>query len=80
MTVSWLSNVCFGTLTNLTQIKLSLLLRQTQWKRAICLQEIWFTETIVSNSSVKTVLQYQFLLDSRRQNTTTRNEIIKFST
>ena len=26
-------------------------------------------ETIVSNSSVKTVLQYQFLLDSRRQNT-----------
>ena len=26
-------------------------------------------ETIVSNSSVKTVLQYEFLLDSRRKNT-----------
>ena len=32
------SNFCFGILTNLTQIKHALWLRQMQWKRAICLQ------------------------------------------
>ena len=32
------SNFCFGILTNLTQIKHALWLRQMQWKQAICLQ------------------------------------------
>ena len=31
------SKFCFGILTNLTQIKHALWLRQMQWKRAICL-------------------------------------------
>jgi len=53
-----------------------------KWKRAICLQQIWFTETIASNSCGKTVLQDQVLLytiDSRRQNTKRNKQILNLN-
>jgi len=43
---------------------------------------MWFTETIVNNTSGKTVLQYQVLLntvDSRRQNTRWSKQILNLN-
>ena len=59
---------------NLTQVK------HPQWqmqcKQVISQQIIWLMETIVNNSSVKTVWKYQILLDSEKA----RREINEFST
>ena len=65
----WRTNLCFSILTNLTQIKRPLWLRQT--KRI----NTDYMEAIVNNSSVKTVRNLQVMLSFRQ--TTDENTVIK---
>ena len=65
----WRTNFCFGILTNLTQIKRPLWLRQT---KKINMD---YMEAIVNNSSVKTVRNLQ-VMPSFRQ-TADENTVIK---
>ena len=65
----WRTNLCFGILTNMTQIKRPLWLRQT--KRI----NTDYMEAIVNSSSVKTVRNLQVMLSFRQ--TTDENTVIK---
>ena len=62
MTLSWLSNSCFGISTNLTQIKHPMCDSDKININGLFVSgtEIWLMETIVDNSSVKTVKKKSF--------------------